>query len=184
MTKIMLDVDGVILDTQSSWLELYNADYNDKLTNADIVGWDLVPFVKPECGNRIYDYLDYPHFYDRTQAIKGSVKGVATLREMGYDVKFVSAGFYPTKIQRLYVLGFLVNFPYGDGRWQTSTDAILANDKSWVNGDLLVDDRPKNLIDFHSGGILFDQPWNQEHKGHHRVFNWIELVDLIKELYG
>lgn len=183
MADILIDIDGVVLDTQASWLALYNADYDDCLTNEDIKGWDLVPFVKPECGSKIYDYLDRPDFYDATIPIFQAKWGVEQLRRK-HRVRFVSAGFYPTKIACLHEFGFLVEFPYNDARWQTCLDAILINDKSWIKGDLLIDDRPKNLVEQGGTALLFNQPWNQDHHMHPRAFNWEDVVEMVGERYG
>lgn len=52
-----VDVDDVCLDLNSVWLEDYNQVYNDNLKTEDITDWIITKFVKPECGNKIFDLL-------------------------------------------------------------------------------------------------------------------------------
>lgn len=158
---ILVDVDGVVADIHTAWLRSYNRDYNDTLQVSDIKAWAMHEFVKPECGKNIYRYLNFPDFYDDVLPIEGALEGVQILRDFGYRIVFVSAGFHEAKARWLCKQGFCVEFPYPDRSWSTPTDLILANDKSLIRGDYLIDDRPDNLFGHSARGILFDQPWNQ-----------------------
>ena len=57
-----------------------------------------------------------------------------------------------------------------------------------VKGDILVDDGLHNLYDGSYIKVLFDKPWNRNVDKSkltdivHRVHDWNEIVDLIKEL--
>lgn len=179
MSTILVDVDGVIADTHKTWLEMYNRDYNDSLKVSDITRWALHEFVKPECGRKIYEYLERPNFYDNTPMIPDALTGVRFLRELGHRVIFVSAGFHESKIRWLGRMGFLTEFPYKDDfRPSTATDVILCNDKSLIKGDYLIDDRPENLLSFERG-FLFTQPWNADSYQGNRVDNWIDIMTIM-----
>lgn len=176
MSTILVDVDGVVADTHKSWLEMYNQDYDDDLKVEEVTKWALHEFVKPECGRDIYKYLENPDFYDNTPMIDGALAGVRYLREIGHRVIFVSAGFFESKVRWLGRMGFLQEFPYpNDVRPSTATDVILCNDKSLIRGDYLIDDRHANVLNFHSTGILFNQPWNSEILYDNRVYTWIDI---------
>jgi len=73
---IAVDVDGVIVDLVTPWLRRYNLDYNDDLTPESIQDWEVDKFVKIECGERIYKYIENPDIYYEALPIKDSLWGV------------------------------------------------------------------------------------------------------------
>lgn len=184
MAVILVDIDGVVADTHTSWLDMYNKEWDDYLQVSDITEWSLHKFVKPECGRKIYNYLERPDFYESVLMIKDALLGVLTLRENKHRVIFVSAGFYPSKIEWLGRNGFLSeSFPYKkDFGAATALDVVLCNDKYLIKGDYLIDDRPENVIRFNAGGtgILFTQPWNKKRVVSNRVNNWFDIIEYFK----
>ena len=54
---ILVDVDGVVANLADEWIKRYNADWDDNLTKEKIKTWGIVEHIKPECGNRIYEYI-------------------------------------------------------------------------------------------------------------------------------
>lgn len=153
---ILVDVDGVVADLCSEWLAMYNKDYDDSVTPHDITRWATHEFVKPECGDKIYNYLWLDELYDNVKPIAGSQEGVAQLRAMGHRVVFLTSGIQPAKIRWLHRHGFLTA-----EMWQQEKDVIIAHDKSLIRGDVLIDDGPHNFEGFNGIRILFNQPWNQ-----------------------
>jgi 5'-nucleotidase len=152
---ILCDVDGVLANMHIPWLEDYNRDYDDDLTVEAITSWHIHHFVKPECGEKIYDYLAHPDLYSRSPVYPGALEGIEALRSAGHKVIFVTSGFFPAKMQWLMDNGFSsarkVCFP---------VDTIVTTDKGRISGDVMIDDCPFNF-----GGrkwkIVFDQPWNR-----------------------
>lgn len=174
-------MDGVVANTHAAWLDLYNADYDDDLDYSEITDWDMAKFVKPECGRKIYEYLTRPDFYELVVPMDYSLLSMDMLREMGHRIIFVSAGFFPAKVEWLHNYGFLKEYPYNDGRWQTAADIIIAYDKNLINGDILIDDRTDNVLAFDGQSILFNQPWNLKDKFGIRVDGWMEIVDILRD---
>lgn len=64
----------------------------------------------------------------------------------------------------------------------------MANNKSLVNGDILVDDGLHNLYEGSYIKVLFDKPWNRNVDKSkltdiiHRVHDWDEIVGLVEDL--
>lgn len=176
MSVILVDVDGVVADTHTSWLSMYNRDYGDNLKVADITRWAMHEFVKPECGRKIYEYLERPDFYDETLPIKEALEGVRFLRQLGHRVIFVSAGLFESKVRWLGRFGFLNEFPYKDDcRASTALDVVLCNDKSLIKGDYLIDDRVEN-VERYGDGFVFSQPWNVNADFYGgRVDSWMDI---------
>lgn len=175
MKRILVDVDGVVADLHSEWLRLYNEDYADNLKPSQITEWDTTKFVKPECGNKIFDYLHNPNLYDSVKPIDGALSSIQWLRQHGYDVRYVTSGVQPAKILWLGEHGFLRE----DHRFLHSSDVVIANDKSLIKGDIMVDDHIKNLESFDRTRILFAQPWNENSQSYFRADGWPDVIQYL-----
>ena len=170
---IGVDCDDVVISLVPTWLEFYNKDYDDNLTQDKITDWDVSLFVKPECGKKIFNYvhdLDKLNIYDHCPEVDRALWGINTLRKFGHRVVFISAGnFFNSKENWLMEHGFL------DKR----EDFIQAFDKSLVAVDYLIDDGFHNISNLSKGakGILFNRPWNAKHEFNgYRFDDWAEIV--------
>lgn len=170
--NILVDIDGVVADTHAALLTLYNKDYDDDLRVEDITSWEMHHFVWPECGRKIYSYASHPDLYKMTMPMRGALQSVSLFRSWGHRVVFVTAGMFPMKIQWLYENGFLSGID-----WEYDPDIVVAADKGLVHGEILIDDRPENLL---IGDILFDRPWNQESMRNFRAYSWLDVVEAIR----
>lgn len=153
---ILLDVDEVVADLLGEWLRRYNLQYEDNLTPDRITDWNLVPFVKPECGSKVYEILGQEDIYDNVQPIPGALEGIQSLREVS-RVVFVTSANVATmrgKVHWLERHGLL-------GEGPRHEDLIIAHDKSMVRGDLLIDDAPHNIQSYPGRKIVFDRPHNR-----------------------
>lgn len=179
---VLVDVDGVCADLHTEWLRRYNRKYNDRLAYTDVKSWGIHEYVKPECGKKIFDILEEPDLYACTPIISGALEGVKALRDWGHRVVFVTAYFNTPKVEWLHNNGFLVEYPYNDGRWNTCTDVAMLNDKQLLAhcADAIIDDRPENLTGF-KNPILFNQPWNQDYKGE-RAYGWGGVLQCLSLL--
>jgi 5'-nucleotidase len=177
---ILVDVDDTVLDLNTEWIQnRYNPDYKDNLSRSQIKTWNIDEYVKPECGMKIYDYLKDKDLYSNIKPILGAVEGVKKLRELKHRVIFVTAYFNEQKVECLHRNGLLNEYPYNDERWNTATDVIMANDKSLIKGDYLIDDRIENLEKFGSG-FVFNQPWNNQICNFPRFYNWDNIVNYFQ----
>lgn len=170
---ILCDVDSTIADLMPAWLDLYNKEYKDNLTKEDITIWGIHELVKPECGTKIYSYLQLDTLYDRVRPIDGALDAITCLRDNGHRVVFASAGVYSlSKFHWLEAHGFQ------PGRY--AENFIVIYDKGLLKGDLMIDDRDKNIESFGSPlSILFDQPWNRSFEWGRRAKTWSEVLELL-----
>jgi 5'-nucleotidase len=155
---VALDVDEVVAALLPAWLAAYNRDYDDDLTPEDIREWDLSLAVKPECGTKIYSYLDTPKLYEDVKPVEGALRGIATLRAWGHRAIFVTSamnGHAGAKLRLLQRFGVL------NAHLRVDPSYFECSDKSLIAADVLVDDRPKNVEDFPGRTILFRQPHNE-----------------------
>lgn len=175
-----VDVDGVAADLLPRWIELYNQGYDDDLTCAEITAWETHKFVKPECGIRIYHYLDRSDLYDGVLPIEGALDGVRELRDMGRVVFVTSctgSAMAKAKIDWMFRHGFL-----DEPKKLGMADVVITSDKSLVRADLMIDDYGKNLFDFGGMGILYDAPYNQHVKGFPRAEGWEDVLVVAEAL--
>lgn len=164
---ILLDVDSVVADLMPVWLRHYNALWNDTLTPEQITRWDLIHFVKPECGKQIYKFLSMQWLYDEVEPVQGAIEGVDYLRRKGWKIVYVSAGLELAKAKFDWLLQRAL--------LHSEAEYVAAFDKSLIRGDFLIDDRIDNVRDFTGSGILFTQPWNQWIKTTRRLDGWKDI---------
>ena len=173
--KILCDIDDTILDLISVWLEVYNADYNDNLTKDDLTDWNIAEFVKPECGTKIFNYLDDPNL-DLYYAIDPATNSLEVINALKKEKNRV---IYATRLdpfQRKYKWllkhGFLTD----------TRDYVLAEDKQLIKSDIMIDDR-WDYINNYNGifGILMNQPHNKKYDYPLRAYNWGDIYHYILE---
>jgi 5'-nucleotidase len=177
MTKekpiIAMDVDDICAQLMVEWLARYNKDYGDNLKIKDITDWDISRFVKPECGNRIFRYLQDPSLYDNVKPTEGAVEGVAELRKLGYRIFFVTSSPLETPNRKYYWLK-------DNGFKPVEKDYVELRDKSVLLMDYMFDDRYDNAANFSGTAFLLTRPWNKKYYYGNRVSNWKEFLDKIK----
>lgn len=168
---IGIDCDDVCINLIDRWLYEYNLDYNDNLNRNDITNWSVDLFVKPECGQNIYKYIENPKIYDYCEPVKDSLEAVNLLRTMG-RVIFVTS---PTTgcAGRKYV--WLKDHGYID----KMEDYVEAKDKTLVKFDHLFDDNFNNVRKS-KYNFLFNAPWNMNNFYPQRVKSWREFIDARK----
>lgn len=170
---IAIDVDDVVIELAKRWIEIYNKQWDDNLNCSNIVTWDIVKYVKPECGHKIYDILKRKDLYDGIEFVEGAYEGVLRIREDGHRVVYATAGNNPLKEQLLVDNGFM----------KDRHDYIYTPDKSLVNANILFDDGFHNVKVFGGTGYLFSRPWNKEFSSWKpRVDNWDEFVSKVKKI--
>lgn len=170
---VLVDVDSVVADLIPEWLRLYNLDYGDSLTKDNITDWSMDKFVKPECGLKIYDYLKSDSLYDGVVPIDGALSGVAHLRSEGHRIVYASAGIHSSAKFR-----WLERHGFEPGKY--AQNYVVIYDKSLLKGDLLVDDRDKNIEQFNARkSILFNQPWNQNCLWPRRAYTWSDVTQMV-----
>lgn len=175
MRKIIvgIDVDDVLVKLVSRWLEYYNFDHKDNLSEADIKSWDIGSYTK--IGSKMYDYLKLPSLYDDIKPVDSSYLGVSTLKNMGYRVVFITAS---TTEQSGRKYTWLLE----NGYINHKSDYYEAVDKSLIATDYLIDDNPENVVNAFGQGIVFTKPWNMSLTGYPRVNNWFEIIDYFAKI--
>ncbi len=143
---IGVDVDDVVADLLGPWLARYNARFNDSVKLEDVIEWDVTKFVKPECGQKIFELID-PSVYEEVSPLPGALETVTELRKLG-RVVFITAGNADAKQRWLVKHGFL------NGDRASLHDYVSCTDKALINADVLIDDHVKNIEAFPGHALL------------------------------
>lgn len=179
---IVCDVDDVCADLVPAWVAKYNQDWDDNLKVDDITDWNIAAFTRPECGKKMYDYLNDGSLYDGVLPIEGALEGVIELRKYHRVVFATTAanGHAGRKLRWLRQHGFLSN------ERSSEMDYIEASDKSLIHGDIIVDDGAHNLRVFKGKRIQFLKPWNANEfvDGAWLACNWGEIPQIIWDIEG
>jgi len=159
--KILVDMDSIVVDTLSAWLNVYNRDWRDDLTMSQVYCWDMHKIVKPECGFKIYDILSTPGFFANLAPIKGAIEAITELQEQGNTIKFATAhpnkSSIPEKID--WIEKYFKHLKY------TYKDVIFIHDKYLLDADVLIDDKPSTIKEWKNKGsniMTIAYPYNRD----------------------
>jgi 5'(3')-deoxyribonucleotidase len=173
--RIGIDMDGVIADLLSKWVDIYNQEFNDNLKPEQITLWNWHPLTKDKKGEKLYTYLDDPELFRNLPVIEGSQEVLNKYNDV-FDFWIVTAAFNPINIPaKVYWLR--ENFPFLDVE-----KFMFVRNKSGFKGDLLIDDKPKNIDSVEGKGILFTAPHNKKETKYVRADNWNDLDVYFERL--
>jgi 5'-nucleotidase len=178
LKTLLIDMDSVIVDLMTEWHRRYNEQYEDDLSVERVLSWETERFVKPECGEKVYDILDEPGLFRHLPPQPDAVSVLERLSRE-YDILIVTSSrthAYTEKEQWVEEhLPFI-------GRH----NLIFAHRKDMIRGDLLFDDAPHNLQAFAATGrvaVAMDYPYNRD-VNVPRVQNWREFEGFLAERKG
>lgn len=171
---LLFDLDGICCNLMKKWLAVYNRDYDDNLTEADITAWEWQDFVKPECGKRIYHYLNRAGFFADLELIDGCYESLDRLQHVCELVVVTASPKEAAGDKMRWVQRNLPMVPKGN--------IVVTYRKDLVRGDFMFDDAPKNLIHHPATRIMLDYPYNRDFHDCHRVYSWREAEELIHRL--
>lgn len=174
MKKIGLDLDSTLNNLIDVWVDLYNTDYNDNLKSFS--NWNNHNDVKPECGMKIYDYLNILGLFYNLDIAKDA-RDVVEFLSKHYELYIVTAYIPETCMDKVkWVKKHLPNF--------NTKNIVFINKKNILNLDYLIDDGPHNIEEFNGVGIVYDRLYNRYlGDDYPRVKNWKDVEKyFIKEL--
>ena len=177
---ILIDVDNVLEDLNTAWVNALNKKYGFSVLPTDIIDWDIHKFFKGLSRTQVFSPLHNAEFWEQLTPIDKSQYYIERLINEGYEVYLLTSS-HPDTIR--YKYKFLHKyFPQIPFR-----NIIFCSNKQMVNGDVLVDDAPHNLIGGVYDKILMDAPHNKSFdaklNGMYRVHNWDEIYYTISKLY-
>lgn len=174
MNSIFLcDVDGVLADTHTAWLGLYNQASGDHLKPEMIASWDISKFVLPGWKEKIWEIFENPDLYSYVLPIEGALTGVLKLREHGWKIVFVTSPSNGENPMRRYA------WLKEHGFTTAMSDFVVARDKALLRGEMILDDNPNTIVKYPGFGIMFDQPWNRNTEWNRRARDWNDVLKMV-----
>lgn len=168
--QVLVDMDGVLADVYSQFLELEYKETGIRRGMETLKGK-----TEAEAFRGYEKHVRQTNFFRTAPIMPGSVEGLKYLNEK-YKVLIVSSATeYPKSlIEKLEWL----NEHYPFISWE---QMIFCGKKDSIKGDIMIDDHLKNLDFFDGKKILFTQPHNilvQDNK-YQRVNNWKEILNIL-----
>ena len=172
MKSIAVDMDGVLADIDSHYLNLYYKAYGVRVPYEQLLG-------KPEgegfpVKEAIPKFVRTPGFFRSLPVMPGAVEAITELTK-SFDIYVVSAAMeFPDSLMEKYEW-LQQHFPFIS--W---SNIIFCGDKSVIHTDYMIDDHTKNLDKFKGKTLMFHCAHNANVKHHRRVNSWAEVLDLLK----
>ena len=155
-------------DALTEHLCRYNAAYGTNITAAELTGRHLEQSVPPAHREAAEAMLDASFFEDL--AVMPDCQEVLGELAHRYEVFIVTAAMdVPCSFDAKY-RWLQEHFPF-----IPSSHIVFCGDKSIVDADYLIDDRPRHFTKFKGQPLLFSAPHNARETRYPRVASWKEV---------
>jgi 5'(3')-deoxyribonucleotidase/uncharacterized protein with PQ loop repeat len=173
--RIAIDMDEVMADALGEHVRRYNAAFGASLTTADLQGRHLEECVPPAHRAAAEAMLD-ASFFDNLAVLPDCQAVVRELAER-HEMFVASAAMeVPCSFDAKYHW-LRRHFPF-----IPPSHIVFCGDKSVVDADYLIDDRPRHFARFKGKPLLFAAPHNSEETRYPRVASWKEVREFFAQL--
>lgn len=151
--RVLCDADDTIENLVEPWVNAINYRFNENVKWKDISEWDMAKFFPTLTRKQVYSPIYEDGFWDSITSMPGAEDFINSIIADGHEIYIVTATNYQTcgaKIKKLLEMFPMLN-------WE---NFIITSNKQMVNGDILIDDAPHNLIGGSYQKVLFDRPHN------------------------
>lgn len=150
---ILVDIDSTVTNFSEILLYCLNDTYNTKYNYNDIASYDWFErkFTKP------WLPTEYEFFWDDVKINPEAVSTIESWSQQGHKVYLVTASHFNS------MLGYKIRktLEAFDQTIINQHNIIIAQDKSIIKGDVMIDDCVDNLLNFDGLPICYAQPWNK-----------------------
>lgn len=185
---VLVDMDGVLADLEAGFWHLWGSQYPSapQQDQAQRDQFYLADQLHPAFRTRVLEILNSPGFFDTLPVVPGAAEAMNGMLAAGWDVRVCTAPALTNPTCTSDKLTWLERH-IGPG-W--SRRAIIAKDKSYVRGDLLIDDKPEPRAELDPTWrhVVFDAPYNRTAPSPLRLNCWGQwsstLPDLLRTTPG
>lgn len=147
-TTIIVDLDGVIFNFISPFLDLVNKKYGVAYTLKDITAWSLegCGIVQEKTTHELLNEFTELGMVEKLDALEGAVWALEQLRNLGASIKIATSRFINQQIQThnsVYnTLGDIVDYPviFTLQKYFSKSEIVKV-----LGGDVFIDDKPSNV---------------------------------------
>ncbi len=171
--RIAIDMDEVMADALAEHVRRYNAAFDAHVRIEDLNGRHLEDCVPPEHRDAAVSMFD-ASFFEELELLPDCVEVIRELTER-FEVFIVSAAMdVPLSFDAKY-RWLLRHFPF-----IPSSHFVFCGDKSIIDADYLIDDRPRHFARFKGRPVLFSAPHNSAESRYPRVSSWADVRRLFE----
>lgn len=177
--RVLCDADDTLENLVEPWVNAVNYKFCANVKWNDITEWDMAKFFPTLSREQVYSPIYEDGFWNSIIPMPGAVKFINSILADGHEFYIVTATNYQTcgsKIKKLLEMFKML-------KWE---NFIISSNKQMVNGDILIDDAPQNLIGGTYHKVLFDRPHNysfDERKyGIKRIYTLSEAYEEVCKL--
>ena len=168
---ILVDIDSTITNFGEVLLFVNNTRTKSNYQYSDITSYDWFDrtFVNP------WQPTTIEKFWDKVQVNPKAASTIERWIEQGHKVYLVTASHFND------MLGYKIKRtlePFNP-ELINERNIVIAQDKSVIMGDAMVDDCVDNLVNFNGARICYAQPWNREYRGS-RSCSWDAIDKIIQ----
>lgn len=171
---ILCDIDNVLNNFSFALLERLNVRDGTNYDYSDIshYGWFEEHFENP------WEPVEDNYFWDYAYYYTNALYTLQRFVEKSHKVYLVTASHFTGS------LGYKINtfLDLVNSRLINEKNVIIAQDKTAINGDILIDDCFENVREFYGTGrnaILFTQPWNKQYSWPWKTNDWEVIENII-----
>lgn len=183
---IGVDLDGVVVDFQNTWAELYIEYFDHWIAPEALDKYDaLLDETHFENIQEFYAWFHRASGWHKLPYLPGSRGGVDAILAAGHEVRFITARPWNAKIP---TDDWLMLSPWSGTREVRLHVLSNGESKGTIKCDIYIDDTPSVIDDLVKQAkqvIVFDQAWNRDvHNGHYvrRARDWDDVVQLVDSI--
>ena len=167
---ILCDVDGVLADFTGALLD----QCGTVVKPSDINNWDLFSMLEPDCRAKAFKILQNSEFWRNLPVFPHAQEAVEDLRRKGRVLFVTSPWANSTTGWECHGWGYARAHWLREHFSTPSADLIIAYSKGYVRGDILIDDRFKNISEWstmnpNGRAYLMRRPHNRDDSWEHEV---------------
>jgi 5'-nucleotidase len=170
MKRIAIDMDNVIADITTAFLDSHERETSIRLTLDDINGK-----MEKEAFPKVFQWINEKGYFRNLLVVPDSQRVIKRLSEK-YEIFIVSAATqFPNSLHDK-MMWMEEHFPFIG--WQ---NICLCGFKTIIKADILIDDHFKNLDFFEGETFLFTATHNvfSDNGRHRRVNSWLEIEQIL-----
>ena len=173
--KVAIDLDGVIWDLVTPWVDTYNDIYKDDVKKDELITYNISLYCNKATELELKNILGKKNFWRKVTPFKESIQYLGLLNNE-YDLYVATATSHITAFDKID--RFLYLFPY-----IKKEQIICIHNKQLLNVDWMVDDCAENLYGGNFNKILIDASYNRQCNDFVRAENLKDVYNLLKNYY-
>lgn len=176
---ILVDIDSTITNFGETLLLANNQQHNANYLYTDITSYDWFDRTFPNP----WKPTEYQCFWNTVKVNPAAVTAIERWIRQSHQVYLCTASHFND------MLGYKIkrtlepfNPKFINEQFINERNIIIAQDKSVIMGDVMIDDYVDNLVDFNGARICYVQPWNQHYGGSLRFSDWNKINEVISTI--